>query len=316
MRVITVIFSSHNGAETLPIMLEALRALRTEDLRCKFVAVDNASTDGTSQILRSYRQHLPLVCLTEARRGKNVALNRALAEIEGEIVVATDDDVLPRPDWLLTIANAFEAHPEVDIIGGRIEPLWPAPPPEWLLRAVPVAVAYAVTPPELQDGPAPPASVWGPNMAVRSRVFRAGHRFDESVGPDGTSGYAMGSETEFVSRLHARGHAVRHCSAAVVQHIIARHQMSRRWLIGRAFRFGRGQARAGKAGMPAHRVPALAGIPRYLIGEFARTGGDYLAAACRGDPVRRFAAAWHAAYVAGVISERRRSRAAVVRPTT
>lgn len=313
--MITVIFSSHNGAETLPTMLEALRALRADGPPWKIVAVDNASTDETPQILQSYRRHLPLVCLTEPRRGKNIALNRALGEIEGEIVVATDDDVRPRPDWLLAIATAFEAHPDVDIIGGRIEPLWPAPPPEWLLRSAPLAAAYAVTPSEIRDGPAPPWSVWGPNMALRSRIFDAGHRFDESVGPDGSSGYAMGSETEFVSRLHAQGHTIRHCSAALVQHIIARHQMSRQWLMGRAFRFGRGQARAGKIGATARAVPMLAGVPRYLIGDLARAGGDYLAAACHRDAARRFAAAWQAAYIAGVICERRRSRAAAAPAT-
>jgi glycosyltransferase involved in cell wall biosynthesis len=121
--VITVIFSSHNGAETLPAMMESFCALRTDGLPYRIVAVDNASTDATARILQSYRRRLPLACLTEPRRGKNIALNRAVAEIEGDIVVATDDDVLPRPDWLLTFKAAFDAHPEVDVLGGRIEPL-------------------------------------------------------------------------------------------------------------------------------------------------------------------------------------------------
>jgi hypothetical protein len=179
------------------------------------------------------------------------------------------------------------------------------------LRAVPIAVAYAVTPPELQDGPAPASSVWGPNMALRSRVFHAGHRFDEGVGPDGSASYAMGSETEFVARLHANGYAIRHCSVALVKHIIVRHQMSKRWLIGRAFRFGRGQARAGKVAAPAHSVATLCGVPRYLFGDLARCGADYLGALRRRDEAARFRAAWQAAYLSGAINERWRARDAI-----
>ena len=74
-------------------------------------------------------------------------------------------------------------------------------PPEWLLSEVPLGPVYAVTNPAWTEGPIQAYSVWGPNMAVRQSVFSAGHRFDERIGPDGTTTYAMGSETEFTMRL-------------------------------------------------------------------------------------------------------------------
>jgi hypothetical protein len=58
-------------------------------------------------------------------------------------------------------------------------------------------------------------------MAVRAEHFRRGHRFDERIGPDGTSTYAMGGETELTLRLAiTEGVACWHCKAARVQAII------------------------------------------------------------------------------------------------
>ncbi len=299
--MITIVFSSYNGAGTLPTMLEALCAMRTDALRYKIVAVDNNSTDDTARILQSYRGRLPLTYLFEARRGKNAALNKALPEIEGDIVVMTDDDVVPRPDWLAQIKAAFDAHPDVDVVGGRIEPLWPAPPEPWLLKSVPLPVAYSATP-ALQDGPTGPDTVWGPNMAFRARLFRDGLRFNDAIGPDGTGGYAMGSEADFCRRLHLQGRKMWHCSGAVVKHIVRERQMTRRWLCGRAYRFGRGQTRLSGTDVDGPRV---FGVPRYLIRHTARAATAYLAAALNGEPAARFAALWDIAYGLGVAREMR-----------
>lgn len=281
------------------MMLEGLCAMRTGALRYKIVAVDNNSTDGTAGILQSYRDRLPLTCLFEARRGKNAALNKALPEIEGDIAVMTDDDVVPHPDWLVQIKAAFDANPDVDAVGGRIEPLWPTPPQPWLLKSVPLPVAYSATP-ALADGPTGPDTVWGPNMAFRARLFRDGLRFNDAIGPDGTGGYAMGAETDFCRRLQSQGCKMWHCSGAVVKHIVREHQMTRRWLCGRAYRFGRGQTR-----MSAGRDegPRVLGVPRYLIRHTARAAAAYVAATLTGDPAARFAALWDIAYGMGVARE-------------
>jgi glycosyltransferase involved in cell wall biosynthesis len=57
----------------------------------KLVIVDNGSTDRT-------RDKLRLTYLFEFKRGKNAGLNTGLAHVEGDLIVLTDDDAVPRTD--------------------------------------------------------------------------------------------------------------------------------------------------------------------------------------------------------------------------
>src|SRR5277367_3031437 len=103
MAVLTLLFSTFNGASTLPRMLDALERLKTPAGGWKVVAIDNASTDNTAALLQERRARLPLTVLAEARRGKNYGLNTGLSVVEGDLVVLTDDDVVPREDWLVAM---------------------------------------------------------------------------------------------------------------------------------------------------------------------------------------------------------------------
>src|SRR6185369_11540023 len=157
---------------------------------------------------------LPLTCMTERGRGKNRALNAALPFFAGELIVLTDDDVVPNRDWLVQLQRAANAHPEYSVFGGRILPLWLQEPAPWLLDLIPQGMTYALTPEDQMSGPIAGRNVWGPNMAVRAAVFAPGVRFDEAIGPaEGT--YIMGSETEFTTRLERMGHRCWHVRDAV-----------------------------------------------------------------------------------------------------
>lgn len=51
--------------------------------------------------------------------GVVAALNAGLAVVDADIVAFTDDDAVPRPDWLLQIAARFAADPLLGGVGGR-----------------------------------------------------------------------------------------------------------------------------------------------------------------------------------------------------
>lgn len=65
----------------------------------------------------------------------------------------------------------------------------------------------------------------GPNLALR-RSALAGLRFREDIGPDGTRDYAIGSETELLDRLRARGAATIYVPGAVVHHVVQPRQLA------------------------------------------------------------------------------------------
>jgi glycosyltransferase involved in cell wall biosynthesis len=256
MANLTILFATHNGAKTLPRMLEALEHLELPGNRVKIVAVDNASTDGSADLIKARSRKLRITLLSEARRGKNIALNKGLSEIEGDLVVLTDDDIVPRRDWLISIRRIAEEQPSYDIFGGAIYPLWEQIPEEWVLRNVPKAW-FGWT--EFSEGPVSPLCIWGGNMAVRSQVFSE-HRFSEEIGPDGTLNYAAGSEIEFSSRAAKTGHMCWHSRHAAVGHIIRAYQLRPEWLLQRAYKHARGLRRISKYNNVEDR-----GVPGYVI---------------------------------------------------
>jgi glycosyltransferase involved in cell wall biosynthesis len=297
--MVTLLFATHNGAATLPTMLGALTQIEHPS-EWQVIVVDNASSDSTLQILESFREKLPLHILREPRRGKNSALNTGLQHASGDLIVFTDDDVIPHADWLSQMCKCAEANPDYDVFGGRILPHWSTDPDPVVMNNAPLGVTYALTPDEQVDGPVFPGLIWGPNMAVRKSVFAAGHRFNESVGPTGGN-YIMGSETEFTIRIHRAGHKSWFCDAARVKHIIRTHQMSRDWVVKRAYRFGRNQwVQESGSGFS---VPCIAGIPRWRLAALGQQYALWGTAALRGDANAAFRARWEIHFLRGFIRE-------------
>jgi GT2 family glycosyltransferase len=242
-------------------------------------------------VVSSYLDRLPLTYLFEAKPGKNAALNLGLDVIEGDLVVLTDDDAVPRPDWLVQVRDVCGANPAFAVFGCRVEARWPYPPPDWVLEWVPMGPTFTISDPSLSEGPTGPSNVFGPNMVVRRTVFDAGHRFSEAIGPRGLN-YAMGSETEFVRRLVRAGYTCWYTPRAVVEHIIEARQLDPKWILGRAERFGRGQYRMGLTETPVASAQ-LFGVPRYLFREIAERFIAALWWSVRGDRRRRFRAQWN-----------------------
>lgn len=305
--MLTVLFSTFNGARTLPVMMNAMMTLKAPVGGWKIVAVNNASTDNSRAILESYAKTLPITILHEKRKGKNRALNAGLGAVEGDLVVFTDDDVIPEPDWLIKMREAADHNSEFDIIGGVIKAAWPFEPPEWFFRIVPLGLTYGVTPGDIFEGPISPGMIWGANMAVRKKIFDAGYRYDENVGPQ-PGQYRMGSETEFVNRLGDNGHFAWHCADSTVGHIIRPEQMSPEWIIKRAYRFGRSSIANNPNGRHGNEKSVLWGLSRWKIRRLAQEYLKLIRAGITDNRDDAFQARWQIQFMLGNISEERNMR--------
>jgi glycosyltransferase involved in cell wall biosynthesis len=290
--VLTVLIATHNGSGTLPLVLDAHTRLRPPPGGWKLVVVDNGSDDGTAAIAARFVDRLPLHLLHEPRAGKNRALNRGLAAREGDLVVFSDDDALPDRDWLVQLRSAADRLPAYGVFGGPILPHWLAPPTDWIVDWVRSAPVYGISGAAGDDGPCDPTRVWGTNMTVRAEWFDRGYRFDERYGPNRSATYAMGGETEFTLRL-AIAEQVRcwHCKDALVRHIIRPRQLTRAWILRRAFHLGRcvrreseQHARAGRPHQPRGAAAICGGLARGLA--------DLAAARRAADARRAFEARW------------------------
>jgi glycosyltransferase involved in cell wall biosynthesis len=303
--MLTVLIATYNGAKTLPEVLSAYCALEPPDGGWKIVIVDNGSTDQTREIITSFHHRLPLTYLYEPKKGKNAALNTGISSISGDLVVLTDDDVLPRSDWLRHFRLAANAQPLYAIFGGPILPKWERPvegAENWILTWVPRGPAFSLLNPS-DEGPINPRLVFGPNMAVRADVFQSGYRFDEAIGPQ-RSIYAMGSESEFLRRLAKAGFKAWHCRDAVVEHIIRSFQMNKKWVLARAVRYGRGQYRLAAKELPS--LPAsLLGIPISLLLHMLAQGLRWGYAKVRADREKVFKTQWQLNFLIGKTIEAR-----------
>lgn len=309
--MLTVLFATWNRSAILRGVLEAYCKVEPPAGGWSLVIIDNASRDDTQTVIAEYLARLPITVLVETQPGKNAALNTGLAAAQGDLYVFTDDDVFPNQDWLCALRSAADARPDYNIFGGRILPRWEVPPPQWILDWVDLGPVFTLTDPAWQEGPMEPWHVFGPNMAIRARVF-AQDRFDASIGPSGTE-YAMGSETELVQRLARRGNLSWYVRAACVEHFVRSGQLNQDWILGRAVRFGRGQFRLTYA--QSRSVRSFGGVPLFLIRNSIWQVVLVCALALRGDAQQRFRASWDLSYLSGHVREARRVRAAGRRRT-
>ena len=289
--MLTVLMATHNGAPTLPAVLDAYDKLAPPRGGWKLVIVNNGSTDKTQEILDSFQPRLPLMCVCEPRLGKNNALNTGLSSVTGDLIVMTDDAVVPDRDWLTQLRDAADSQPSFSIFGGAIVPQWEVPPETWIL---PFCSSLAITDPSWEEGPIVAARIYGPNMAVRAQIIEAGYRFDPSLGPTG-SRYQMGDEADFLQRISKAGFPSWHCRRAIVRHIIRKSQMDKSWMLRRARASGRADFRWEYLQYNEYLNPApvlFVGVPRYVIRQILEQAIQVLGARLSKDSDSVFKERW------------------------
>jgi len=264
---VSVLLATRNRGPLLRDTLASFGRLDTTGLRWEVIVVDNGSSDETGAVLAEMSTELPLAALHEPHPGKNFALNRGLEVARGDLLVFTDDDVLPERGWLQAHVRAARAWPEASIFAGKIIPRFPDGTPDTLKRHEPVRTL-------LCEFDLPEPEGWtrvlplGPNFAIRAASM-AGVRYEVRIGPEEGQNYAMGSETELLKRLTDRGDRIVYVPSAVVEHVVQPHQAQIPWLLGRSFRLGRGLTRMGF--IYTQPAPRILGVPSDLWRELART---------------------------------------------
>lgn len=121
---LSVLVGCHNEERVLDRLLGALHALQYPVGLLQLVLVDDASSDRTGEILDRFAAFDPRATVLHRPRGsvggKSGALNAALLEVTGEVVVVFDADHCPRPDVLLRLARHF-ADPGTGAVQGRCQ---------------------------------------------------------------------------------------------------------------------------------------------------------------------------------------------------
>jgi GT2 family glycosyltransferase len=103
------------------MLRECLDALREQTYRdFETIVVDDASTDGTRELLAGYPK--VRVVRLPGRRGHGfvAAANAGIEAASGEIVALLNNDAVPDPDWLAELVGALERNPWAAIAASRL----------------------------------------------------------------------------------------------------------------------------------------------------------------------------------------------------
>lgn len=219
--MISIIIATRDRAALLHATLEAISSQQSPGWPFEVLVVDNASTDETRDVVAaaSSRMAAPVIYLHEPRPGKSHALNTAVGHARGDLLVFTDDDVVPAPGWLAGYTRTF-METGADYAVGRILPLWEAPPPAWISSALYGVLAVPDGGTErlmIQEKPNNHIMPLGANMAVGRKVVDTIGGWNTDLGKlQGT--LRTGEDHEFALRMLAAGFRGVYEPDAIVQH--------------------------------------------------------------------------------------------------
>ena len=86
---------------------------QTSGRKIEILVVDDGSTDNTANVIRG---HSSVRLIVQANAGPASARNRGALEAEGEILLFTDDDCVPMPDWLEAMLGPFN---DPEVVGAK-----------------------------------------------------------------------------------------------------------------------------------------------------------------------------------------------------
>ena len=299
--------STYNRGEMLEDAIRGVLAQQDATPPFELIVVDNNSTDRTREIIERFADADPRVrYLFEAAQGLSHARNAGIRCARAPLIAFTDDDVRAQPQWVASIVRAFDEHPEVDMAGGRVLPLWPAPPPDWLTRDhwAPLAlVDYGEA--QVAITAANPICLVGANLAFRRSVF-------DTVGVFATDVQrvrdVIGSleDHEFLLRLLRAGgrglYDPRIALHAEIQPSRLRRDYHRRWHSGH----GHFHALLRSEAMEQTRLGTLVGVPAHLYRQAIGDLAGWLRAAVSRNRTRAFEHEIRLRFFAGFFRMRRR----------
>jgi glycosyltransferase involved in cell wall biosynthesis len=313
MTAISIVVPTRNRADVLGSSLASIASQRA-GADFEVIVVDNASSDGTGELLRAWADRDDRFrSLWEERLGRSCAMNAGISVAQGSLLLFTDDDVELAPGWVESFRRFFESHGDLVIAGGAIEP---APPdlsawPSWLSPA-----SRAADGPGLDHGDDERALdahefLWGASMAVPARVFERLGTWNETVGRRGDHRGTF-EDIDFQQRLRTAGGSVWYLPDARLRHRVPAVEVTPRRILMRAYRNGRNDAWFPPGGEPPSAVGAARGWAA-----FARWMAETIAFRARPD-AGHFDRAREAARHAGRTGERvaigrHRARAVVQR---
>ncbi len=232
--LISAIICTHNREQYLGAAIDSLLAQTLENY--EIIVVDNASTDGTAEIVKSRLDDSKVHYVLESTLGLSVARNTGAEAAKGQILAYLDDDAEASVGWLAALAAVFEKEERVAIAGGKVTLIWPpeAHPPKWLSDDLSNGLGAYDLGNKLIYIQNPALTPRGLNYAVRKPFLEEVGGFDTHLGRVGTN--LLSNEEQQMTRLAlARDWKVAYVPEALAAHNVAPARMKPGWFLSRSW---------------------------------------------------------------------------------
>ena len=272
----SVIITTFNRARLLADTLRALAAqVVPQTLRWEVVVVDNNSRDTTRETVLGFSKtsSVSVRYSFEPKQGVGFARNSGIDVASGDVILFTDDDILPNTDWVSRTLETMAAS-GLDGVGGRVLPRWESEAPSWLLARSDLRMWLSLAEEDtallLAYPMVPSRRIVGASMAFRRGVFEELGRFDPALGHRGARLYG-GEEVDFVNRLLLANKRIGYDPSIVVYHRVDASRLRKSFFLRRFFDHAAGEAKP----VVSKDVAAILGVERWryrrLVSDAGRT---------------------------------------------
>jgi hypothetical protein len=242
---LSILIVNWNGAALLRKLLTSIQATRG-NLRVQTIVVDNASTDGSQDLIAL---EFPEVFLLRNSENAGFARgnNQAAAAAQAPLLMLLNNDTVVRPGALQKLLDVLREHPEIvaagpKLIGGDGRPQRSGrnlPTFRALLNTIQFLKATTLFQADYDryrrggfdpqnSGPVPQLAAAG--LLIRAKAFNDGGKFDE--------GFAFGVEdVDLCKRLAAFG-TIQYVADAVIEHLGRVSSHAQRAFVYRSYECG------------------------------------------------------------------------------
>jgi glycosyltransferase involved in cell wall biosynthesis len=234
---ISVNLATYNRAAYLEPCLVSLCEQTLDPARYEICVVNNACTDATPEIVARIAARYPkhrVFMVLEPVAGLSRARNRGIAATTAPLIANIDDDATADPDWLEKFLTRFAALPDdVAMIGGEIDPVWQAPPPDWLLPWMKGTLSAASNMGPVPRFIEPHEGLFEGNSCYRRAAFASVGNYPVELGRAGN--LLLSGEGAIHSLIRAKGWRLYFDPAALIHHTIHADRLKPMWMRKRMF---------------------------------------------------------------------------------
>jgi len=190
---VSIVICTHNRAKTLEkYILNSIQKLNYNNF--EVIVVDDASTDNTNAVLKSYQNKIKNLKLIRNNKMKGLCYvrNLGIKYSQGEIIAFTDDDCYVDKNWIKELVKTYKKNSKIVCVGGK---------------------TYIGNSKKTFNSK---GKIFGCNMSIKKEIFDK-FQFDTNLYFNKCSHY---DETEFIERLKEYDLKVNYTDKAKVNHYI------------------------------------------------------------------------------------------------